>query len=365
MKVLILDAVDPQVNPNPEIVRSIMNAFRQSGPSDDVDCATRGDLESRAASFRPDLILAVSSQIGSELAAPLAALRTRQKTVVGWWLTDDPYEIDGNLLRARLFDFVATNDLCSAGRYSGTSVLHLPLAADRRRHFREIRRSDSDYQWDLVFCGVAFPNRLAWIRAAAPILARYKTLILGPGWPALRFTSSRRIDNNELANLYNASRIVLNLSRSFNLSNQHDIPASTPAPRTFEAAAAGGFQLVAADRPEFHKHFDIPAEMDVFLDLQDLQTKIEHYLANPHQRIEAARRAQQRTLESHLYEHRAATLLDHVRGLPAACPDDTAAEFSRNLPWGRVQGPRILPNIDFVTLPSGAQLAATRVRSPE
>jgi spore maturation protein CgeB len=373
MKVLILDAIDPHANPNPEIVHSIVEAFRRiagtmySWSADDVDYATRWDFESLAASFRPDLILAVSSQISSALAAPLAALRSRQKTIVGWWLTDDPYEIDGNLPRARLFDFVATNDLSSAGWYAGTSVLHVPLAADRRRHFREIRPADGDYEWDLVFCGVAFPNRCAWIEAAAPVLARYKTLILGPGWPALRFTSNRRISNAELTDLYNASRIVLNLSRSFSLSNEHDFPASTPAPRTFEAAAAGGFQLVAADRPEFHRHFEIPAEMELFLSVRDLQAKIEHYLSRPAGRIEAARRAQRRTLESHLYEHRAAVILEHVEGLRRAPstdgrrPGSTAAPLDQNLLAGRLKVPSPAAKLNFVTLPSGAQVAATRV----
>ena len=204
---------------------------------------------------------------------------------------------------------------------------------------------------------------MAWIKAAAPVLARYKTLILGPGWPALRFTSSRRIGNAELADLYNASRIVLNLPRSFNLSNQHDFPASTPAPRTFEAAAAGGFQLVAADRPEFHRYFDIPAEMDLFLNVRDLQAKIEHYLGNPGERIEAARRAQQRVLESHLYEHRAAAILDHAQRLRASHPGDSVAPLSRKLSGERWKGPRTATELNFAMLPPGVQVAVTRVRS--
>jgi spore maturation protein CgeB len=325
MKVLVLDAMHPQRNPNPEIVSSITAAFRRIGAADDVILATRSDFESLAASRRPELVLAVASQIQGELVAPLAAVRTRQKTTVGWWLTDDPYEIDGSLPRAPLFDFVATSDLSAAGMYSGTSVLHVPLAADRQRHFREIRPADGDYQWDLVFCGVAFPNRLAWIKAAEAILARYKTSIVGPGWPALPFAAKGRIDNSELTDLYNSARIVLNLPRSFNLSNQHDLPASTPAPRTFEAAAAGGFQLASADRPEFHRHFDIPAEMDLFLNVRDLQAKIEHYLGSPGERIEAARRAQRRVLESHLYEHRAAAILDHVTSQTVNVPTDPAS----------------------------------------
>ena len=100
------------------------------------------------------------------------------------------------------------------------------------------------------------------------------------------------------------------------------------------AAAAGGFQLVAADRPEFHRYFAIPAEMDLFLSVRDLQAKIEHYLGNPGQRIEAARRAQRRTLQSHLYEHRAAVIMDHVLGLRASHPASTAALRSRELVAG-------------------------------
>ncbi|MGA2253902.1 MAG: glycosyltransferase [Thermoguttaceae bacterium] len=363
MKVLVLDATRPHLNPNPEIVHSITEAFRRIGQPHNVTYATQWDFESLAASRQPELILAIAGQICGELAAPLAAVRARQETTVGWWLTDDPYEIDGNLPRARLFDFVATNDLCSAGRYSGTSVLHVPLAADRRRHFREVRRADNDYQWDLVFCGVAFPNRLAWIQVAAPVLARYKTLVLGPGWPSLRFTSSRRISNADLTDLYNSSRIVMNLPRSFNISNQYGFPASTPAPRTFEAAAAGGFQLVSADRPEFHRHFDIPAEMDLFLNVQDLQAKIKRYLDSPGERIEAALHAQRRVLESHLYEHRAAAILDHVQQLRASSPGGTAPPLSRKPFGGRLKTSRTPAKLNFVMLPSGVQVAATRVSS--
>ena len=344
MRVLIVNAMRPHLNSNAEIASSITAAFRQICEPGDVAYATRWDFESLAASRQPELILAIGGRIWGELAAPLAAVRARQKTIAGWWLTDDPYEIDENLPRAGLFDFVATSDLCSAGLYAGTSVLHVPLAADHRRHFRAVRDADGDYQWDVVFCGVAFPNRRAWIEAATPVLSRYRTLILGPDWPALPFTSGRRIDNAELTDLYNASRIVLNLPRSFNLSNRHDFPASTPAPRTFEAAAAGGFQLAAADRPEFHRHFEIPAEMDLFLNVRDLQAKIERYLGDPGRRIEAAHRAQQRVLESHLYEYRAAAILDHVQGLRARPP--RAAAFFQTRP----AGPGTATKLDFVRL---------------
>ncbi len=317
MKVLVLDAMRRHLNSNPEIIHSITAGFRRASASDVVACAMRWDFESIAERFQPDLVLAVASQIWPEVAVPLASLRARRKMIAGWWLTDDPYEIDGSLSRAGLFDFVASNDLASAAHYTETAALHVPLAADRDRHFREIRRDDRDYEWDVVFCGVAFPNRIAWLEAAAPVLAQYKTLFVGPGWPSLPCTSLRRVANVELTDLYNASRIVLNLPRALDLCNRNGFCASTPAPRTFEAAAAGGFQLVAADRPELHRYFEIPAEMEVFVSVRDLHEKIQWHLGYPEARIEAAARAQRRVLQSHLYEHRAAVILDHAWNLAA------------------------------------------------
>ena len=67
VKTLILDAIGPQANPNPEIVRSIVEAFGKIGLPEDVESATRADFEALAASFQPELILAVSSQIYGEL----------------------------------------------------------------------------------------------------------------------------------------------------------------------------------------------------------------------------------------------------------------------------------------------------------
>ena len=104
--------------------------------------------------------------------------------------------------------------------------------------------------------------------------------------------------------------------------------------------------------------------MDLFLNVPDLQAKMEHYLDSPGQRIETARRAQQRILESHLYEHRAAAILDHARGLRASSPGHAAARLSRKLLGSRWKGPRTAAKLEFVTLPSGVQVAATRVRSP-
>jgi spore maturation protein CgeB len=317
MKVLVLDAMRRHLNSNPDIVQSVTEAFQRVSPPGCVFCATRWNLEAAADACRPDLILALSGRIWGELVPPLGVVRQRCKAMVGWWLTDDPYEIDGSLEWAGLTDFVATNNRESVPLYAGTNVIHVPLAADRKRHFRPVRSDDAAYQWDIAFCGVGFPNRRGWITAAAPLLARYKTLIVGPEWPDLPFVAPSRIDGSALTDLYNSSRIVLNLPRSLNLLNQHNFPASTPAPRTFEAAAAGGFQLAAADRPELHDYFDIPGEMDVFANAAELEERIQWYLTNPGQRIEAARKAQARTLRGHTYDHRATRILEYADTLRA------------------------------------------------
>ena len=189
MKVLILDAIRPHLNPNPEIVHSITEAFRRIGPPGDVAYATQWDFESLAASLQPELILTIASQIQGELAAPLAAIRARQKAIVGWWLTDDPYEIDGNLPRARLSTLSPATTCVPPDGMRGRRRFTFRWPPTAAGISARSAAADGDYEWDLVFCGVAFPNRLAWIEAAAPVLARYKTLIVGPGWPSFRFTS--------------------------------------------------------------------------------------------------------------------------------------------------------------------------------
>jgi spore maturation protein CgeB len=328
MKLMILDALRPHLNPNPDIVESVVAACQRVLPASCVCLANRWNLDRVAAAERPDVIVAFSSRIWPDLVAPLCVARRRWGVTVGWWFTDDPYEIDCSLNAAPLFDFVATNDRASMSAYWGTHVYHVPLAADPARHYRPLRTADSSYQWDILFCGVAFPNRLALIKAVDPLLRRRKTLIIGPDWPNLPYTCSQRINNVELANLYNASRIVLNLSRSFDLENSARIPASTPAPRTFEAAAAGGFQLMFDDRPETREYFQAPEEIDFFSGPGELEAKIERYLADPPNRIATAQRAQRRTLRQHTYEQRVRTLVEHLQQLRKPTRSETTAAAS-------------------------------------
>jgi spore maturation protein CgeB len=322
--VLILDAMRRHENPNPSLIQSASDAFRRVSPPGSVCQATRWDLESAADAHQPELILAISSRIWAELAPALGILRERYAATVGWWLTDDPDEIDPNLEWAPAFDFVASNDLGSVQLYHATAVFHAALAADSRRHFRALRRDDAAYERDLFFSGAADPNRRAWIEKALPLLSRYQTLLAGPDWSDLPIPTCKGVENHALADLYNSSRIVLNLPRARNHSafsnrcNRHNFPPSTPAPRTFEAAAAGGFQLVSADRPELHQYFQVPEEMDLFVNLCELEAKIDWYLAHPQERIAAAQRAQFRTMHEHTYDRRAEALLLQVQALRAA-----------------------------------------------
>ncbi len=315
MRLIVVDGMAQCNNPNPDIILSIAEAFRRVHGAENVRFAAPGNVDAVADAYQPHLILAVSSRMWPELSLQLAVLRQRWNAVVGWWLTDDPYEMDGNFAQTKYADFVATNDRGSVPLYTGVAVFHLPLAADRERHFRPVRKNDAEYQRDVLFCGVGFPNRRAVVEAASPFLAKRKTLIVGPEWGECSFASAERVDNTALADLYNSSRIVLNLPRVFNFFNRLNFPTSTPAPRTFEASAAGGFQLAAADRPELHRYFDIPGELDLFRNTQELEEKIEWYLAHPDERMEAAQKAQTRTMNRDTYDHRVEQILEYAKTL--------------------------------------------------
>lgn len=78
--------------------------------------------------------------------------------------------------------------------------------------------------------------------------------------------------------------------------------------RHFEITAAGGFMLCYA-QPELADHFIVGKECEVFHNEGELIDKCRYYLEHPKERIEIALAGQRRTLFTHLYSHRLATII--------------------------------------------------------
>jgi spore maturation protein CgeB len=108
----------------------------------------------------------------------------------------------------------------------------------------------------------------------------------------------------ELAKLYNATKINLNITTTQSISS--------PTQRIFDVTACGGFILT-----DYHKElenlFKVGEEIICYRDIKDLNHLIHHYLRHPDEREEVALMAHQRTLQHHTYRHRMEELLEKLK----------------------------------------------------
>jgi spore maturation protein CgeB len=192
-------------------------------------------------------------------------------------------------------------------------ALRLPLAADPAM-FKPLddRSRLAPYQADISFMGSGYPNRKSMFAQ----LLDYELKIWGTEWdmdsPLGQRVQlkGRRITSDETVKIYNAARINLNLHSSV-FSLDLDPHGDFINPRTFDIAACGAFQLVD-QRPCLKEFFQPDREIAVFSDLKDLRRRIDFYLQRPDLRHDMGRRAREKVLSAHTYEHRMKTALDFI-----------------------------------------------------
>jgi glycosyltransferase involved in cell wall biosynthesis/spore maturation protein CgeB len=313
-RVLLLDTKES--NPNHYICIAIEDALKNHPSVEFVRSAGYGDALNAAIHERCNLFFAWDGEgLDRGLCQRLSVVCG--KSVL--WVTEDPYENTVNVDNSSLFDFVFTNDLSSVGSYHG-NIYHLPFAAYPRFHYHEIPGKDEGYYlYDLLFVGTAWPNRTRLLKTLLSDLKGIKVKIALPynedtPKPDLGLPESTylwKMSNSELARMANRSRIVLTLHRDYSLSGNKTM-ASTPGPRLFETALAGGFQLVDLTLPETTKYFSDENEIAGFQLQGECMEQIRYFLAHSEERITMARKAQNRCLAEHLYKHRIERILEIV-----------------------------------------------------
>ncbi|MBR8046370.1 glycosyltransferase [Burkholderia multivorans] len=313
MNVLISGASPDAINNNATLRGYVANGFRElSGVCTVRSCS----LESAATIVRteaPELIVI----FGSCMPSVSYYLEVKQAAVdigscVAFWLHDDPYEFDYSQKIIPLADIIFSNDRWSATHYAHPNVHHLPLAADPDAHFREPAPRKSR---DVFFCGVGFPNRVQLLRDCASALRGINVEVMGAEWPAdLSFAINRRVANADLPDLYSTSLITLNIGRRLDLGNERfKLDASTPGPRTFEAAAAGTVQCMFVEGLEINEYYsERDGEILLFDSPGDLRRHIEMLRDDEKRAMEIAVAAQRRTRRDHTYRNRAETILSCV-----------------------------------------------------
>ncbi len=309
---LVMGGVPDALNRNTSMRDAVVDALAERLGSDHVRTCSLPRYESALRGMRDAFVLIYGSALADESDFyGVADAAKKLGFPLAIWLTDDPYEFDAEYKFAELADVVFTNDRWTRSFYRRPHVFHLPTAASKTQHFREVPASDRKYDYDIFFCGVGFSNRQSIIDGLAPVLRKHRTLICGDEWRGhASYVRNERLSSHQLIEHYSRSRIVLNLARDHSYANERfKITPSTPGPRTFEAAMAGAFQMIFADRPEVLDYYEPDQEIVLFSGLSDFAEKVKFYLGNPASRMEIARASQQRTLRDHQYLNRVDVLL--------------------------------------------------------
>jgi spore maturation protein CgeB len=287
----------------------------------------------RCREFSPDLVLAMAQ-------APLSPRALRRLRDLGFttamWFVENHRAMPYYAQVAAAYDhfFVIQKEpFLSHLRAMGVRAHYLPLAAAPGVHCprRLTPEQIETYGADVAFLGEGYPNRRRFFAG----LLDYDLKIWGTGWDLNSPLGERvqrggaRIGTDEVVNIYNATRINLNLHSSV-AAEGVETGGDFVNPRTFEIAACGAFQLVD-DRTLLAEFFEPGREVEVFTGLDDLKAKLDYYLAHPEAARAMADAARGRVLSEHTYGHRLARLLETVfpERVPAAGEarkaDDTTA----------------------------------------
>lgn len=313
LSILLLDT-EPRTH-NHYIALAIADALRRHPDVARVVVAHHGDALATFVTEGLDTFLAFG---GAKMHAPLLGRLARLAQLSILWTTEDPYERSSNVRFSDCFDIVFTNDRSSVAAYEGRAV-HLPLAASPLFQDFAVGGDDRHYLYDLLFVGTAWPNRVASLNTILGLLPadlRVKIALpwnvhLGP--PNLHdrsIATDWRCGNVDFARLANRSRVVLTLPRVFTGSAAEQAAGSTPPPRLFETALAGGFQVMVSPEPEVRDYYTAGVEFLLCMDDTEAADAIACMLAAPKKRLAQARAARARTLAEHLYDHRVATMLE-------------------------------------------------------
>lgn len=309
MNVLICSASPDLVNNNAVLRSYVGRGFADMlGDAQVMNCSLDYAVDA-AKHFRPDLIVVFGSCMPASCDyTGLRSYCARKGATLAFWLHDDPYEFDFNSKIYQYADLIFSNDKWATEHIDHPRVFHLPLAGDPQAHFRPIA---SVMERDVFFCGVGFPNRRQLLADCAKGLVPFRVEILGADWDQqLPFCHNRRIPNSALPDLHATSLLTLNMGRRFNLANsKYQLDATTPGPRTFEAALSGAVQCAYIEGLELADYFTLDEEVLAFDSPGELIEAINGLRADPQRRRDIAERSQARAMRDHTYAARAAIIL--------------------------------------------------------
>lgn len=299
---------------NAQVRESVMDGWAECLGEENVASVHISGAAASIQYLKPTIVFAIGSYLPESTYFGEVCREARKiGAVTVFWATEDPYEQDAHYRISNDFDVVFSCDHWGHNFYQRERVYHLPLAASRKLHYVPLTE-EGERPIDVLFCGVAFTSRKDVVASLMPVLSQLNVKIIGPGWGEFGTGfSDARIEKDQLIELYRRSKMVLNLGRSLHFeNNRYVITPSTPGPRTFEAAAAGAFQVFHEDTYEMRRYFTTE-EIPPFSNLVDFERVVETYIKDDAARYRASRLAQARTLAEHTYGNRIRSVIEKLQ----------------------------------------------------
>ncbi len=320
-------------------------------------------------SFDPDMVLALAQ-------APVSRqlLRRLQKMNIptAMWFVEDHKIFTYWRAFAPLFDVFAVIQkepfLSLLAEVGQKKSLYLPMAALSQFHAPQTLSpaEQKNYGADIAFMGAGYPNR----RLAFRKLAQKNFKIWGTEWsgdavlaPYVQ-AQGARMTPEQTVKIYNATKININLHSS--IQSKELVPKGDFVnPRTFELAAIGAFQLV--DKRDLMSELFPEGTLATFATIDEMVERAHYYLAHPEERAAMASTARAHVLAHHTYEHRMATLIEHMQKMCTFRKRSQAEAIYESLPEHLSESIRteLATLLDDLRLPADASFESVTRRIQE
>ncbi len=218
--------------------------------------ASAGALE-RALRLEVDVVLIVSAMY---FHPDVLTLMKRAGIKVFVLFTESPYDIDQEMLVAKIVDGCWTNERSSVEAFRAVNPRagYMPHAWHPVKHRKDTPIPDNVPAHDVVFVGTGFPDRITffnsidWTGIDVGLYGSWKGLGLKPQLKAC--LRNEQVDNTFAAALYRKAKVGINLYRAFAGWGRtaRRVTGESLSPRAYELAALGCFHISAfrAEVPE-------------------------------------------------------------------------------------------------------------------
>lgn len=307
--ILIIPTLPSGRNSNSNIPQFLEEGFSEAFPTKNIMRCPLELASTSVLNYKPSYVIAIGSvAIDSAEYRSLRRACNTLDTLLVFWLHDDPYEFDYSFKANRYADLILSNDQETVRYYNHNHVHFMPLGTSKKSCFREVKTEIKNIL--SFFCGVGYPNRVDFFDKLDRIIdsqTRSKIIVSGDKWPShLKFCQNTRLTNKEFCDTANGSMSTINIGRQFNLANnKFDLVQSSPGPRTFDAAIAGTMQLYFLTENSIVDYYEPDSEIVLIDSVKDVANCFERILDEPSWAIKIASRAQKKTIDKHLYSHRA------------------------------------------------------------